>query len=342
MVATLLEHTNLNTGFEFYKKSANIDCKTIYGHIIFNKDNGSNSITIFPKNNTNSLNLISEEKKVLISLQSGPYHFFMNTFTSLLKIYSIDQNLLFILDKRNLNTNDTTFFIFLCNFLEDKKIKYKIINTNDYDNLLINNFYHLVNPTNAVFLANSLFEISKEYIKDTNILPSKKVYLSRSKIGDRSYNNGNIQSLENIQNVPFLHDNRIYNEKIIEDFFEQNGFEIVVPENFSSFEEQINYFYSVKTLVSVTSSGITNSIFMQNGGNVIEFITPLLIHFWDKINDDGTFNYTHLQSEQHHFYHAISYIKDHNYIGIPNKTRNPEDLINRMLNTPHLFEILKK
>lgn len=337
MVATILNNTEELPGFYFYDDSVVIECRKIFGHRLFDNQN-IKKINNFVLTSPKTLNLISSDKKVLISLLSGPYHFFMNSVASLIKIYKNNENLFFILDAKNIKEQDWSLLNFLSDILNDNNIKHRVINTEDYDYLLINNFYYLEDVTSSIAYSNEILNISKKYLKDITATPNKKVYLSRSKIPDRSFNNIN---LKNMHKMPFLDDNRVIDENVLENFFRENNFEIVVPENFINFKEQLNYFYSVKTLVSVTSSGITNSIFMQEGGNVVELITPLTVFFWNSINENGVPDYTKVHSEQHHFYHAMSFLKNHNYVSIPNKTRKSEDLINKFLQNKFLKDLLE-
>ena len=126
---------------------------------------------------------------------------------------------------------------------------------------------------------------------------------------------------------------RIDDEKAIEEYFSSLGFEIVRPEDFSSLDEQIEFLHGVRTLVSLTSSGITNSTFMQPGQTVIELVTPITIDFPD---DDNAY-YSKTVEELHHFYVFMSFRKKHKYIGISNEVKSAKALINN-LESDELFK----
>ena len=61
------------------------------------------------------------------------------------------------------------------------------------------------------------------------------------------------------------------------------GYEsIYAPEKFKNFEEQINYFNEVKTLVAISSSGLANSLFMQPQTTLFELQTNITTYNNDK------------------------------------------------------------
>ena len=104
---------------------------------------------------------------------------------------------------------------------------------------------------------------------------------------------------------------------------------MLAPENLGSFEDQINYFYKTKTIFSVTSSGLTNSIFMQPGNNVIELQTP----FETQMNVKGSLE---LHSE---IYSNLCYTKNHNYLAIPSET-NSTKTINKIKNNKKMYNFI--
>ncbi len=79
-------------------------------------------------------------------------------------------------------------------------------------------------------------------------VPSKKLYISRSRMKNR----------------------RVMNEMEVEELLIQQGFQILYPEE-SNFEEQVKLFAECKVLVGLTGSGLTNMLFMQKGSAVVEF-----------------------------------------------------------------------
>lgn len=69
-----------------------------------------------------------------------------------------------------------------------------------------------------------------------------------------------------------LTNSRLDNEKDVEDIFEQAGFEIIHPEEFSV-EEQISIFHEAKYVVGVSGGALTNIIYCQPG-TVLACIIP--------------------------------------------------------------------
>jgi capsular polysaccharide biosynthesis protein len=62
---------------------------------------------------------------------------------------------------------------------------------------------------------------------------------------------------------------KISNELELLPIFKKYGFEVIYPENIS-FEDQLRIFYSTSVLVGLHGAGLTNMMFMQSGGTVIE------------------------------------------------------------------------
>jgi capsular polysaccharide biosynthesis protein len=124
-------------------------------------------------------------------------------------------------------------------------------------------------------------------------------------------------------------DNRgLIDSKTIETYFNNNGFEIIYSEDFVNFEEQINYFYKVKTLASVSGSGLTNSIFMQPNTLILEIMTPYIL---DIISTDKKI--LEKKTEQLHYsYSLITFLKNQTHISIPNINLNIDNAILNLKN----------
>jgi hypothetical protein len=98
-----------------------------------------------------------------------------------------------------------------------------------------------------------------------------------------------------------------------------------------SFEEQMNTFYEARTIVSTTSSGLTNAVFMQPGQTMIELVTPLLIHVADNQDaDEADARQWRIQEELHHFYSVLALHKKHKFLMLGNKHRKSEDIIKQI------------
>jgi hypothetical protein len=88
--------------------------------------------------------------------------------------------------------------------------------------------------------------------------PTKKIYLSRGKV--------------------FLNTtvgDRASREEILEDYMRTLGFIVVYPEDFETYEQQLEVIASARVVASVTSSALLSSIFMSPGSTVVEFAVEL-------------------------------------------------------------------
>jgi hypothetical protein len=236
------------------------------------------------------LSFVSEKNKIFITLSNNYNHFLNDCLGSLIKQYELLENSELILDMSMFeNEQDCSFYKFFLKTLNDKNISYKLINCKNISKIIANNFYVMNNfypgINNAEAIVSNFY---MPYIKNIGAQPYRKVYLAR-----------------------VVH-NRIKNIKELENYLKNNNFEIIIPEdNFKNFEDQINYFYNVKTLISPSGSGLANSIFMQESTNVVELITP--IDFL--ISNEKE---THL----HHYWFLHAFNKKQKYFGISNENNN--------------------
>ena len=109
-----------------------------------------------------------------------------------------------------------------------------------------------------------------------------------------------------------------------------------MPENFITLEDQINYFYSVKTLVGISGSGLANALFMQNNTNMVELVTTMISMLADPETNELDY-----QEYHGHFYSAIAFQKNQNYFGISNKTGIFKDLKSKIINDKYLKAIME-
>jgi hypothetical protein len=188
-----------------------------------------------------------------------------------------------------------------------------------------------------------MYEFFKKYIDDPNIEPYRNVYLTRKKLE---------KDPENISKkagkLSYKSDKRIDSEDELAEVFEELGFEVIAPEDFKDFHEQLNFFNSVKTLASLTSSGLSNAFFMQPGQTMVELSTPLVVispiisgerTIMDLV-DEGQENLLVAQ-ELHMFYKMIAYLKDHTYFSINNPVRSAQKLRESIHSNLKVLEFLK-
>jgi hypothetical protein len=277
----------------------------------------------------NSKDLRSEGEKVLISLNIGMYNFYYECVPLILKAHRLYPDATIVLDNFGLHSDvDKTYYKFLEKFLNDLNIKHLIFNSRDLKYIYINNFYVLNSFLYCQDDVESVYELCKKYVKNPDVAPFRTVYVSRKKVGDRTFPNVR-------PGIRFNGDNRIMDEEVLEDFFIKNNVEVVYPEDMPYFIDQINYFYETKTLISLTSSGIANALFMQPNGNVFEIVTTLIQALGIP---DGTLLDT--REDIHHLYNALVYNKDHYYMSMPNHDRMSETIINKLKNHPTMSQFI--
>ena len=294
------------------------------------------------------LDLTSEKNKMLVGLHPRIFHSLVDNLAEILylddyfKSSKVWKGFEFILDSSGVPSshyeNDSmTFFNFLFKVLKDKNIDFNLIHSvpiklDEYS--LVDT---IVYPKKSVFIKvdncavfkessrqykfdnfNTLSNLYKEYSQSS--APTKIAYLSR-----------------NFKNANYVNTERYNNEVLIEKFFKDQGCEIVIPEMFTTFEEQIKYFSSVKTLVALTGSGLLNMLMMQDGSNVVEIYTPIETASYNS----GT-NSRLRQISTHSLYRDVGWSKNHNYISLKNEYKSDTmELIERLENNDLLRSILK-
>lgn len=279
----------------------------------------------FKKDEPNLIDLISDQPKVLVSLTTSLYHLYNDNIGEFLAQYEVTPNAKFLIDITHIADIDPLpeYIKMFFKFLNKKNIDYRPINLAKFNKININNFY-FTDGNSESFAINQpskrLYDFSQQYIVDKDLPATKKVYLSRKNFQGRDL------SFFIKGRLPYENDNRIDNEELVQEYFRGLGFEIVIPEDFQTFEEQMNYFYQVKTIVSATSSGLVNACFMRPGSTMIELSTPLIS--FERLGDGVLTPASIGQEEIHHFYHTISIMKNHKYISIPNLSREAKEIIN--------------
>lgn len=245
----------------------------------------------------NLLDLTSKNKKVYMIGGVGPYHLIFDNIFSIMDLNEKNPGIEFIVDTCEIEYKKNMGFV---DFIKDNlgnHINIRFISTQGYDGVRLNNyclFDNSIHTTN--FDRQSIEKNLQTLIKDRHNV-EKRVYVSRNKF-------------------EFYSHTRISKESELEDFFVEHGFEIVYPEDFKSIREQIDFFGRVKTIASLSSSGLSWSVFMQPGGNVLELQTA-----FPNIPDAEFL---------HHQYQAISYSRDLNYYSIPNHDKLSESLIDKI------------
>jgi hypothetical protein len=285
------------------------------GGFVFTPETTKQGYMSFPPDAFKTLNLVDNKNKMVIPLGSSVYHFLAEDVADIIKILNTEEykNLELIIDVSSIldfmykRTDYDMYWLFLKS-LNDKKIKHKVVNFKDYGAIYIDNFFLVSNSFSEFERFNNTYNYFLDYITDKTTTPTRKVYLSRTKVPgptEWDYTDPKTGDIKSAKASRFDDHDRL--EKI----FKKLGFEIVYPEDFKTFEDQINFFYSVKVVASLTSSGLTNSIFMQPGGTIVEVITPLTA----RPIAAGVQGF--LNKEFHNYYKNLAATKKHLYIGLP-------------------------
>jgi hypothetical protein len=285
-----------------------------------------------------TLDLTSPSKKIFLTIQQSVYHFLVDDLGELFQAMKMYPDAEIVIDissvKFEMQKTDSYFFYrFFIDSLKERKIKHKVVDLGGYDVIFMDNFYLMRSPYYPMDRAETIYNYFLPYVSDKDVEPYRKVFLSRKKI---EFGNG--YDIEDKNGNMLSSKQRMDDETKLERFFVSMGFEVVYPEDFSDFDEQVSFFYSVKTLASLTSSGLSNSIFMQPGGNVIEVTSPLVVA---AINSDvGT--RAPLNIEIHHFYKHLAFQKNHMYFSIPNTRWSMDEFVKFVKSNKWLKKILKE
>jgi hypothetical protein len=315
--------TTINETFPISRRLKFIESETI---IRFGKEiNGFSNFNNLSEKNDNEdiskfLDIRSSRKKILFSGGYGIYNYFFTSIPSLLGLAKEFPDFIFIFDYSMVHLERTakTFVPFTKKILESLGIECYFITSNLLPGVIVNNFIQINNgevntKKEDIVDATTLYRALAKNKSDQK--PFRKVYLTRKNITPRNYDCIKEGLSTNI-------DYRMYEEHVLEEYFRGLGVEVVCPEDFKTMEDQINFFNEVSLIISVTSSGLTNSVFMQDGTTMLELVTsfPQQYEIEDREECEGT-------ETLHHIYHAVAYLTNKQYMSIPNYTRQARDII---------------
>jgi len=298
MIYTILKDSKKISDIQFYSDIHQITINNLSIPLL--SPNLSNTITI----TENFLKFVSPRKKIFISLDPNYYHFHNDSLGILFGYYETIKDCIFVLDISQIaDYQNCSFYNFFIDFLKNNNIDYELINCNKDTVIHANNFFAVKSfPNGKINIPETVFNFYKNSINDLSVKPYKNVYLSRK-------------------------DNRgISNNNKVEKCFNDLGFETIYSEDFKSFKEQIDYFYSVKTLASVSGAGLTNAIFMQENTLVLEIMTPNTLDITSadkKILEKNT-------KQLHYFYNLLTFLKNQTYLGIPNINNDADNVVHKL------------
>lgn len=137
----------------------------------------------------------------------------------------------------------------------------------------------------------------------------RKIYLSRSKT-----------NTSNSRNI-----SRVDDEAKLESYLQTLGFEILTPEDFDSYQDQLNRISEARILASITSSALHAGLVLQSPSKIVEFVTDM------SRTNDYVF---------HDNYRVMALSKGLTYTAIPNITRKAQDIIDHIEANPDLKLLL--
>jgi capsular polysaccharide biosynthesis protein len=250
------------------------------------------------------LNFLSENKKTYVVGQSSIYPL-LSQIDTILKFYEDDKrknDIEIIVDIVALKKTNKLNWI--SEILNNKQIKHTIVDSSGYRYLNINNFVEIRNQDyedNGIFhdlYNNTISFVSNDPIKE----PFRKVFISRKMT----------------PNVWDLLERCDDHEKL-ETIFLENGFEICYPESqFNTFSEQVTYFNETKVLCGISGGGLTNSVFMQPKGKILEISTSF--RFNNPLPGEETIE------ELHEYYLHIAWQRKHSITTISNVDRKVDEI----------------
>ena len=327
---TTINSTRFKNSFAFKKEKTGIMARSGFLGIQF--------VDVFSKGSGEVLDLVSDQPKVLISLTTSYFHLYHDHFGELLSQYELTPDAKFVIDISAIADMDPLphYIKMLFKILNDKGVDYVSVDLRKVNRLNVNNLYYRDGKAESLEINDPsprIRDAVQAYIKDKNAPANKKVFLSRKNFQGRDL------SFLIKGRLPYENDNRIDDEELLQKYFKSLGFEIVIPEDFKSFEDQINYFDKVKVLVSTTSSGFINAAFMRPGSLMFEVTTPLIS--FSSIGNGVTSPLSQCQEEIHHFYHMMSIALGHSYVSIPNKERSAEKIVSIIDSSKVLKDILQ-
>ena len=250
---------------------------------------------------SSSVSFLEDNKTyVIMDSKSNYHHFLINLMMPALMVLEevSHEGLHFVLCNLNWRSGEENFDNLLVELLQERGISYTQVDNSEFTYLNAKNFI----PINGADLDNGVRLLYNYLLNKYNVVkqtPNKKIYISR-----KNYSS---------------HDIRVDNEEILENYFIEKGFQIVYPEDISTFKEQFELFNSCSTLVALSGSGLTSLIFMQENQKVIEILTEVMVGY--TMSDDET---KIIRYGIHDHYKYMALLKNHTYLAVLNSEKQAE------------------
>jgi hypothetical protein len=216
--------------------------------------------------------------------------------------------------------------------LKENGTTVNLVQLKNYDVIYMDNFKIVSFIYESGRKSNLIHEFFKQKVTNPDAKPTKNVFVSRGAMPPRD----DVIA----EGLSYINDSRMDDHKELEKYFADLGYEIIHAEKFNSFQEQLDYFYSVKNMVSITGSGLTNAAFMQPGGSMFEIVTPLVVSVPPPNAPKDITNPFFVQ-EIHNFYKNLAYYHNHTYACVQNPTRSFEEFKEKIESNPKLKAYLE-
>ena len=273
--------------------------------------------------NATYLNLINGSNKIVKSICNSFYHSIMDDMSEILYSISLCPDHEIVIDISDIASSlyadgaSWDFFNFFVETLRSDGHTVHLVELKKYEIIYIDNFKVVSFVYESGQKSNLVHEFFKKRVSNPDAIAIKSVLVSRAKMGKRD---------SEAEGLSHTTDERMDDHEALEDYFASLGYDIVHAEKFQSFQDQLDYFYSVKTLVSLTGSGLTNAAFMQPGGTMFEIVTPLVVTVPFPYKQKDITDPFYVQ-EIHNFYKNLAYYQNHIYSCVQNPSRKIEDFV---------------
>lgn len=306
--------THLTNGYSF---SAIKGLEYFGAATVFDKNAGRAKALPHDYQEHNSVEIVNEVPKGIIAIPDSYFHYFPDFIGPVILFikecvrYEVNSLHLIFVSPANL-TIVKNFYGFLdhclSKFARNINLSYQVVEMADVKYVKTNNVA-VIRQADIGESINTIYKNAIEFAECSPVKPYRKVFLSRKDDKNKS----SLQS-------------RAVNEQECEDFFRSAGFEIVSGESFDNLFQQIKFFNEVSVLAALTGSGMTSSMFMQNGQTVLELVTPIRM-------EDSSARY-----ELHNFYKTISMLKSHKLISVSNINKSSDTIVEDLLQVSKMFQ----
>lgn len=134
-------------------------------------------------------------------------------------------------------------------------------------------------------------------------------------------------------------DYRVFNEERLEGLFRGMGFKVVYAEDFSSFEEQVGFFYNTKILAGVTGAGLNAALYVPNDSMLLEITVPLVVPLKGQIQTRRGIPL--FDAQVHTMYRQMASIRGMQYLSISAFNRQDGEDLSNFISANPIYSFLK-